>query len=77
MRLTYSYKDTFFSIIRPNLSFKACVRYFLSNFYFSSNDSPSKTTKNVFLLDRRQPGPIKSLLLVVIGWFSQFSQKRL
>ena len=29
--------------------FKACVRYFLSNFYFSPNDSPSKTTKNIFL----------------------------
>ena len=28
--------------------FKACVRYFLSNFYFSPNDSPLKTTKNVF-----------------------------
>ena len=28
--------------------FKACVRYFLSNFYFSPNDSPSKTMKNVF-----------------------------
>ena len=27
---------------------KACVRYFLSNFYFSRNNSPSKTTKNVF-----------------------------
>ena len=26
---------------------KACVRYFLSNFYFSPNDSPSKTVKNV------------------------------
>ena len=29
-------------------TFKACVRYFLSNFYFSPNDSPSKTMKNVF-----------------------------
>ena len=29
--------------------FKACVRYFLSNVYFSPNDSPSKTIKNVFL----------------------------
>ena len=29
-------------------SFKACVRYFLSNFYFSPNKSPSKTMKNVF-----------------------------
>ena len=30
------------------LLFKAYVHYFLSNFYFSLNDSPSKTTKNVF-----------------------------
>ena len=29
--------------------FKACVRYFLSNFCFSPNDSPSQTVKNVFL----------------------------
>ena len=28
--------------------FKACVRYFLLNFYFSPSDSPSKTMKNVF-----------------------------
>ena len=27
---------------------KACVRYFLSNFYFSPNDSSPKTMKNVF-----------------------------
>ena len=27
--------------------FKACVRYFLSNFYFLPNDSPSETMKNV------------------------------
>ena len=27
---------------------KACVHYFLSNFYFSPNDSPSKTMKNAF-----------------------------
>ena len=26
---------------------KACVRCFLSTFYFSPNDSPSKTMKNV------------------------------
>ena len=31
-----------------NNQLKACVRYFLSNFYFSPNDSPSKTTKNIF-----------------------------
>ena len=28
--------------------FKACVCYFLSNFYFSPYDSPLKTMKNVF-----------------------------
>ena len=28
--------------------FKACVCYFESNFCFSSNDSPSKTLKDVF-----------------------------
>ena len=27
---------------------KACVRYFLSKFYFSPSDSPSKTMKNAF-----------------------------
>ena len=30
--------------------FKACVRYFLLNFYFSPNDSASKTMKNVFYI---------------------------
>ena len=28
--------------------FKACVRYFLPNFYFWLSDSPSKTIKNIF-----------------------------
>ena len=28
--------------------FKASVRYFLSNLYFSLNDSPSKSMRNVF-----------------------------
>ena len=28
--------------------FKACVRYFFSNFYFSPNDRPSETMKNDF-----------------------------
>ena len=27
---------------------KACVRYFLPNFYFSPNDWPRKTMKKVF-----------------------------
>ena len=29
-------------------TFKACVCYYLSKFYFSPNDSPQKTMKNVF-----------------------------
>ena len=29
--------------------FKACVCYFISNFYFSLNDIPSKTMKKCFL----------------------------
>ena len=29
------------------IQLKACVHYFLSNFYFSPNASPSKTMKNV------------------------------
>ena len=29
-------------------NFKACVHYFLRNFYFSPNDSPSKTMKDAF-----------------------------
>ena len=31
--------------LRLTKSLKACVRYFLSKFYFSPNDSPSKTEK--------------------------------
>ena len=30
------------------LVFKACVRYFLTNFYFSPNDNPAKIMKDVF-----------------------------
>ena len=32
------------------LFIKACVCYFLLNFYFSPNDSPSKMMKNVFFI---------------------------
>ena len=31
----------------------ACVHYFLSNFYFSPNDSPSKTMKNDFISSKK------------------------
>ena len=36
----------FKSILLNNL--KACVSYFLSNSYFSPNNSPSKTMQNIF-----------------------------
>ena len=32
---------------------KACVRYFLSIFCFSPNDSPSETVKNVFISSKK------------------------
>ena len=32
---------------------KACVSYFLSNFYFWPNDSPPKTTKMVFISSKK------------------------
>ena len=35
---------------------KACVGYFLSNFYFSPNDSPSKTMK-MFYTSFKKPFP--------------------
>ena len=35
------------------LLFKACVSYFLSNFYFSPNDSPSKTMKIFFISSKK------------------------
>ena len=46
---TLSKKDTLTQVFSCEFCeiFKACVRYFLSNFYFSPNDSPSKTMKNV------------------------------
>ena len=36
------------SLFQITSNVKACVCYFLSNFCFSPNDSPSKTRKNVF-----------------------------
>ena len=34
-------------------SFKACVCYFLTNVYFSPNDSHSKTMKDVFYFNKK------------------------
>ena len=46
-------KTAFHNILKTHsldakLTLKACAHYFLSNFYSSPNDSPSKTMKNVF-----------------------------
>ena len=38
-----------FTLLIRQTTLKACVCYFLSNFYFSPNDNPSKAMKNVFL----------------------------
>ena len=35
------------SVLEKKSSFKACVKYFLSNFYFSPNYSLSKTMKKI------------------------------
>ena len=35
------------------IKLKACVRYFLTKFYFSPNDSPSKTMKDVFISSKK------------------------
>ena len=34
--------------VKHSFKVKACACYFLSNFYFSLNDSPSETMKNIF-----------------------------
>ena len=46
-QLPYGFFDSSKTILNK-LKLRACVRYFLSNFYFSPNNSPSKTTKNDF-----------------------------
>ena len=45
---------TFIKIFSKKLKMvQACVCYFLSKFYFSPNDSPSKTMKNVFISSKK------------------------
>ena len=51
MELPYIYLNAVVTPARFH-PFKGCVRYFLSNFYFSPNDSPSKTEK-CFLFYRK------------------------
>ena len=43
----------YYDIKELNDKLKACVHYFLSNFYFSPNDSPSNTMKNVFISSKK------------------------
>ena len=47
LSFSFSYVEEL-KLLQKQKNTKTCVRYFLSNFYFSLNDSPSKTTKNVF-----------------------------
>ena len=51
--------------------FKACAHFFLSNFYFSPNDIPSKTIKNVFYFIK------KALFVLEIFKFLYFRQTSL
>ena len=49
VRFVSFYLILLITFVYRNLSkSKACVHYLLSNFYFSPNDSPSKTLKNGF-----------------------------
>ena len=65
--------------------FKACLRYFLSNFYFLPNESPSKNMKNVFLFHLKiyfhswdiQVFSSSPLVLSVSHCFKGWSQKNL
>ena len=52
----------YYNIKELNDKLKACVRYFLSNFYFSSNDSPSNTMKSVFISSKK---PLSAIALEV------------
>ena len=45
--------------------FQPCVCYFLSNFYFLPNDSPSKTVKNVFLFDLKSSFRSRDIKIIV------------
>ena len=65
---TCSLKSSKFYRETPMLEslFKACVRYFFSNFMFSSNDRPSKTMKNVFLFHWKSSFRSRDIKIFVI-----------
>ena len=49
-------------VLFPMSILKACVHYFLSNFYFSPNDSPFKTMKS-FLFYLKSSFPSEDIFL--------------
>ena len=51
--------------MRNNSPFKACVRYFLSNFYFSPNYSPSKLWNMIFFLHLKRLFPSQNIQIFV------------
>ena len=52
--------------------FKACVRYFLLNFYFSPNDRPSKTIKFFFIISYKKLFPLSRYSNYCIFTFPSF-----
>ena len=52
---------------------KACVRYFLSNLYFSQNDSTSKTMKNVYLFHLKSSFRSRDIQIIVFPFPPLFS----
>ena len=67
--LKHKHLENFFHHINNlHQNIKACVCYFLSNFYFSPNDTPSKTMKNVFYFIK------KALFILKIFKFLYFNK---
>ena len=52
--------------------FKACARYFLTNFYLSPNDSPSKTMK-MFFISYKKLFSFWRYLIFCVSIFPSFS----
>ena len=67
--LLFSFSRGNFSGANFMLIVKACVRYVLSNFYFSPNDSPSKTMKNVFLFNLKSSFRSQDIQIFVVFSF--------
>ena len=59
--------------LKKVLLLKACVRYFLSNLYFSQNDSTSKTMKNVYLFHLKSSFRSRDIQIIVFPFPPLFS----